>query len=33
MFYELNIPVKKKFIETFSNGCVIYTFYSGNSNA
>ena len=28
LFQELNIGIKKKFIETFSNGTVIYTIYA-----
>ena len=28
LFQELNIGIKKKFIETFSNGTVVYTIYT-----
>lgn len=33
LFNEVNIGIKKKFIETFSNGTVIYTIYTDKSNS
>ena len=33
LFNELGVQTKKKFIETFSNGTVIYTIYTSGDHS